>query len=99
MGSVAIVILISVVLRNSLAPRCTSFELFVIDINTSVNDVNIDTLAAGTMIFILGESAKREFRAVADARETLKKGLRVGESHSWQNEHFYRTQGADAWTS
>ena len=58
------------------------------DVNAGVNDVDIDTLATGTIIFILGESAERELRAVADARETLKKGLRVGESHSWQNERI-----------
>jgi hypothetical protein len=45
----------------------------VLDIDTGVNDVDIDTLATGTMIFILGEGAERELRAVADARETLKK--------------------------
>lgn len=86
MGSVAIVVIVNVIQRNGLAPRCTSFELFVLDIDTGVNDVDIDAFATGALIFVLIESAERELRAVADARETLKKGLRVDESHSWRNE-------------
>jgi hypothetical protein len=67
----AIVIFINVVRRDSLAPRCTPFEFLVVNMDTSVNDIDIDTLAAVSVILILGESTKRKPRAVADACETL----------------------------
>jgi hypothetical protein len=70
-GSVTIVVDVDIILRNRLAPRGTIFELFVVDIDTSVNDVDIDTLARIGMIFILGEGPKGELWPVADASETL----------------------------
>jgi len=47
----------------------------VTNVDASVNDVDINTFAGSTIIFIFGESAKGELWAVADARETLKKRL------------------------
>ena len=73
MGSVAIIVFVSVIRGNSPSPRCPSFEFCVVDIDTSVNDVDIDTLATETMIFVLGESAERELQAVADARDPEKR--------------------------
>jgi hypothetical protein len=72
-GSVAIIVIVDVIQGNSLAPRRTSVEFFVLDIDTSINDVDVYTFAASTFIFILGESAESELRAVADACETLKR--------------------------
>ena len=71
MGSVTIVVLVDVILGNRLAPRRTISEFVVININTSVNDVDIDTLARIGIILILGEGSKGEFGPVADACETL----------------------------
>jgi hypothetical protein len=82
----AIVVFVNVIPRDSLAPRCTSFELLVADMDTSVDDVDINTLATIGVIFVLAESAKGEFGAMADACQTLKKRLRVDESHSRRNE-------------
>ena len=72
MGSVAIVVFVKVIQGDSLAPRCTSLELLVVDVDASVNDVDINTLTAIMIIFILGESAEGELWAVANTRETLK---------------------------
>jgi len=60
----------------------------VVDIDTSVDDVDINTLATIGVIFVLGESAEGEFGAMADACETLKKRLRVDELHSRRNERI-----------
>jgi hypothetical protein len=70
-GSVTIVVLVDIIPGNCLAPRCTAFELVVINMDTSVNDVDIDTLAAIGIILILGEGSKGELGPVADACETL----------------------------
>ena len=71
MGSVTIVVLVDIIPGNRLAPRRTTFELFVIDMDTSVNDVDINTLARIAIILILGEGSKGELGPVADACETL----------------------------
>ncbi len=71
MGSVTIVVLVDVILGNRLAPRRTAFELLVMNIDTSVNNVDIDTLARIDIILILGKGSKGEFGSVANACETL----------------------------
>ena len=68
MGSVTIVVLVDVILGDRLSPRRTIFELVMIDIDSSVNDVNIDTLARISIILILGEGFNGELGPVADAR-------------------------------
>lgn len=71
MGSVTIVVLVDIILGNRLAPRCTTFELLVLNMDTSVNDVDIDTVPPIGIKLIFGESSKGELRPVADACETL----------------------------
>lgn len=71
MCSVTIVVVVDVIPGNRLAPRRTTFELVVTDMDTSVNDVDIDTLARIGIILILGEGSKGELGPVADACETL----------------------------
>lgn len=71
MGSVTIVVLVYIILGNRLAPRRTIFKLLVINMDTSVNDVDIDTLAPIGVKLILGEGSKGELGPVADACETL----------------------------
>ena len=71
MGSVTIVVLVDIIPGNRLAPRRTIFELVVINMDTSVNDVDIDTLARIGIKLILGEGSKGELGPVADACETL----------------------------
>jgi hypothetical protein len=70
-GSVAIVIIIDITRGDRLPPRCAILELYVVDIDTRVNDVDIDTFATIVFILILVESAKGELGAVADTCETL----------------------------
>ena len=70
-GTMAIVIIINIIQRDSLAPRRSVFELLVVKVDTSVDDIDIDTVASERVMFVLGESAKRELLAVADACETL----------------------------
>jgi hypothetical protein len=69
----------------------------VIDIDASIGNIDINTLTARTMIFILGdgESAGRQPRVVADARETL---LCVDESYSWRKDRILNVLRADFWT-
>jgi hypothetical protein len=68
---VTIVVQVDIVFGNRFAPRRTTSELVVLNIDTSVNDVDIDTLAPIFVKFILGEGSKGELRPVADACETL----------------------------
>ncbi len=71
MGSVTIVFLVDIIPGSRLAPRRTIFKLVMINIDTSVNDVDIDALARIGFILILGEGSRGELRPVADACETL----------------------------
>ena len=66
-----IVVLVDIILGNRLAPRRTIFKLVVVNIDTGVNDVDIDTLARIGIILILGEGSKGELGPVADACEPL----------------------------
>jgi hypothetical protein len=70
-GSVTIVVLVYIIPGNRLAPRRTTFKFLVINMDTSVNDVDIDTLARIGVKLILGEGSKGELGPVADACETL----------------------------
>lgn len=63
------------------------------DVDASVNDVDVNTLAATRRIFILGESAEGEPWAVANTRETLKKRLRGYESYSWRMSYLLTYPG------
>lgn len=69
--TVAIAILIDVVGRDSLTPGSTALEFGVDDVDTSVNDVDVNTLTTCCLVLILGESAEGQLRPVADTGETL----------------------------
>ena len=60
-----------IVLRNSLAPVRTAFKFDVIDVDTSVNDIDVDALATARVVLVLGERAEGQLRAMAYPRETL----------------------------
>ena len=45
-------VLVDVILRDSLAPGGVTLELNVIDVDAGVDDVNVDTLAAGWVVFV-----------------------------------------------
>ena len=69
--AVAVRVDVLIVLGDSLAPVRATLELDVIDIDTGVDDVDINARTAVRVVLVLGESTERELRAVADARETL----------------------------
>ena len=79
MGPVAVVVLVDIILRNRLAPRRATFELSMTNIDTSVDDVDIDTVAPTSLKLVLGEGSEGELGPVADACKTL---IIVPMSHS-----------------
>ena len=42
MGSMAITVLIDIIGRDGLAPRSTALELFVFDVDASIDNIDID---------------------------------------------------------
>ena len=72
MRAMTVAVLVDVILRNSLAPRSTTFKVNMLDVDTSVDHVYVDAFASEMDVLVLGESAKGEFGAMADASETLR---------------------------
>ena len=72
MGSVTVVVLVDIIQGNRLAPRRATFELSMTNIDTSVDDVDIDSVAPTSLELVLGEGSEGELGPVADACETLK---------------------------
>lgn len=70
-STVTVVVLIDIVLRNGLAPRGTALELGVVDVDTSVDDVNVDALTTIGRVLIASEGTEGEPGAVANTCETL----------------------------
>ena len=70
-GPVTISVLVDVILRDSLSPGGATFELDVIDVDTGVDDVNVDALAAGWVVFIESKGPKSESLAMGETRKTL----------------------------
>lgn len=71
MSTVTVAVLINVILRDGLAPGRTALELDVLGVDTSVDDVNINTSTAVRIILVLGERAERKLRAVTYTRKAL----------------------------
>ena len=71
MGTVAITIVINIVGGNSLTPGRTAFKLHVLDVDTSINDINIDAITAVSIVEVLCEGAESKLGAVTDAGQTL----------------------------
>lgn len=78
MGSVTIAILVNVVLRDGLAPECTTLEFDVVDIDASINDIYVNTVSAFIIVQVFGESREAKLRAVADTGESLSKKEAIG---------------------
>lgn len=66
---------ILVVFGNGLSPASTSFELRVVDIDTSIDNIDVNALTTVLVIFITSESGEVECFTVADTRETLCKDV------------------------
>lgn len=70
MSAMTIAVGIFISIRNGLAPRSTTFELDVIDVGASVDNVDIYTLAAITIVEVLVESAEAKAVAMRDTGKT-----------------------------
>ena len=77
MSTVAVAINVQVVLRDGLSPLSTSLELGVVDVDTSVNHVDVDAFTASRVVLVLGEGAEAELLTVTDPCETLNRYDRV----------------------
>jgi len=69
--AVAIAILIDVRLGNGLTPRCATLEFDVVDVDTGVNDVDINTFSSTLFVLVLGERRESKFLAMRYASKTL----------------------------
>jgi hypothetical protein len=54
-----------------LAPKGTTLELNMVSIDTSVYDVNVNTVSTIGVVFVFRECTERKLRTVADASQTL----------------------------
>jgi hypothetical protein len=70
-GSVTIAVLVDVILRDDLAPGGAALKLDVVDVDTGIDDVHVDTFTVGRVVIVESESSETEFRAVRDTRKTL----------------------------
>ena len=69
--TMAITILILVVGRNGLAPRRTTLEFNMVDVDTSVNNVDVNTITTLIVVLVLGEGGEGEPGTVANSGKTL----------------------------
>lgn len=70
MSPVSVAILVSIVLRDGLAPGRASLEVDVVDVGASVNDIDINALATVSSVEVLVEGAEREAIAMRDTSQT-----------------------------
>ena len=71
MGTVTVAVLINVVLGNGLAPRSATLELKVLDVDASVDDVDVDAAAPVGIVLVLRECTEGELSTVADTSKAL----------------------------
>lgn len=63
-GSVTVSVIVDVILRDGLSPRGTSLKFDMLDVDTGIDDVDIDALATARVVFIESESSETEPVAV-----------------------------------
>jgi hypothetical protein len=51
--AVAVSVLIHIVLWDGFAPRCTKLKFDVVDVDASVDNVDVDTIASYIVVFVL----------------------------------------------
>lgn len=71
-GTVTVAVLIDIVLGHGVAPERTALELNMVDVDTGVNDVNVNTLTTPLVEEVLGEGGESETVTVGDTSETLR---------------------------
>ena len=74
-GPVTVAVLVDVILGNGLAPGGATLELGVVDVDTGIDDVDVNALAAGRIVLVESESSETEPLAVGDTRKTLRGGV------------------------
>ena len=67
----SVAINVQIVLGNGLSPEGAALEFSVVDVDTGIDDVDIDALTAVLVILILGEGAEAELLAVTDPSKAL----------------------------
>ena len=75
MGTMAVAILIDIIHRDSDSPTGATFKLDVVDVDTSIDDVHVNTVTAGRMVVVESEGSEAELVTVGDARKTLEDGV------------------------
>lgn len=81
-STVTVVVLINIVLWDGLAPGRTTLELSMVDVDTGVDDVDVDALTTVGGVLVASESTESKPGAVADTCETLK-------VHEWKQCNEY----------
>ena len=74
-SSVTVSVLVDIILRDGLAPGSTTLKLDVVNVDTGVYDVHINTLAARRVVLVEGESSQTELLAVRNTRQALRDGV------------------------
>ena len=70
-SAVTITILVDVILGDRLAPRGTTLELNMVDVDAGIDDVHVNTLTAGRVVVVQSESGETELVTVGETRKTL----------------------------
>jgi hypothetical protein len=80
-------ILVDVVLGDRLSPRSSALELDVVDVDASVDNVDVDALSGGLVVLVLGEGRETKSLAMRESSETLagngEEMRTVSRSHPW----------------
>lgn len=69
--TVTVAVLIFIVGWDGFPPGGATLEFFVVDVDTGIDDVNVNTLATVYIIYIAREIAEGKFAPVANTSETL----------------------------
>jgi len=88
MCSMTVAILVHII-RNGLAPNCTTLEFNMVDIDTGIDDVDINALSAVRVVFILCESTESQLGTMTDTSKTLFRQTSLGEGLSLRREYTY----------
>ena len=68
----AVSVLVNIVLRNGLAPGRAALELDMVDVDTGIDNVNVNALTAFRFVLVESEGSEAESLAVRNTRKTLK---------------------------
>jgi hypothetical protein len=69
--AMSIIILVNVVQRNSLSPRCATLKLHVLNVDASINDIHVHAFTTLFIVQVLCKGAEGKLGSVAHSRKTL----------------------------